>query len=101
MIFIELMPKKRSRKPQYHKDGKKRRMRRALNERLKRLSRKEVTFKACDSEACLEPSENSTLMTDRKRKKIFNIRFPANFTQSMNYPLASNIVFTLYGVIKF
>jgi hypothetical protein len=52
MIFIELMPKKRSRKPQYHKDGKKRRMRRALNERLKRLSLKEVTFKACHSNQC-------------------------------------------------
>lgn len=93
------MPKKRSRVVQYHRDNKKRRMRRTLRERLKRLSRKEFNFRTClDSDPDDWEDENCEPANFSLRRKIFGRREVQNVLQKMQYPLNTNCIFTLYGV---
>lgn len=44
------MPKKHSRKVHYHKDIRKRRLRKALRDRLHRLSLREISFRTCEAD---------------------------------------------------
>jgi len=92
------MPKKHSRRVQYHKDGKKRRMRRMMQDRLKRLSLSQLTFRTClSSSSEIDPS-NTALLDPPARRKVLLRQEPSNFIQALQYPVQTNCIFTLYGV---
>lgn len=93
------MPKKHSRKIQYHKDNKKRRMRRIMQERLKRLSASELTFRTCPPPILPhEESSNAISLSQGSCRKVLKRIPPNNFIQTLQYQVETNCVFTLYGV---
>jgi len=64
------MPKKPSRRLQYHKDSKKRRMRRMMQDRLKRLSLSQLTFRTTLSSSDQPEQSNTALIAPRTRRKV-------------------------------
>jgi hypothetical protein len=95
------MPKKHSRKVQYHKDNKKRRMRRLMQERLKRLSLSELTFRTCPHSLSNQDESSKVDSTSHASgRKLLKRMPPSNFMQTLQYPLETNCIFTLYGVFS-
>lgn len=95
LIYI-FMPKKHSRTVHYHRDNKKRRMRRVLRERLKRLSLSDLTFRTCDES---DPEEcKGEFVGTPSAKKVLRKKDTTNFIQALQYPVKTNCIFTLYGV---
>ena len=97
--LIILMAKKHTRKVQYHKDSKKRRMRRMMQDRLKRLSLSQLTFRTALSSSDQPEQSNTALIAPPTRRKVLLRKEPSNFIQALQHPVQTNCIFTLYGVL--
>jgi hypothetical protein len=92
------MPKKHSRKVHYHKDIRKRRLRKALRDRLQRLSLREISFRTCEADPD-EWQEDCPACSPCSQGKVIKRGHFLNFAQSLEAPMSVHCVFSLYGVV--
>jgi hypothetical protein len=75
-------------------------MRRIMQERLKRLSASELTFRTCPQPTFpQDESSNPDSTSQGSCRKVLKRTPPNNFIQTLQYPVETNCVFTLYGVL--
>lgn len=90
----------KSKRVQFHKDVKRRRIRKSLSERIKRLNKKESHYRTCHDEGEELPiSPNNQIVKVETKNKIFIKRGMINFVQTLNFRMKNKIDFLLFGVM--
>ena len=98
ILIIYRMPTK-SKRVQFHKDVKRRRIRKSLSERIKRLNKKESHFRTCNDEAVpLFVVPNQTMVKVEPKDKVLVKKGKFNFIQNVNARIKDKIDFLLFGV---
>ncbi len=92
------MPTK-SKRVQFHKDVKRRRIRKSLSERIKRLNKKESHFQTCNNEQ-IPPvlTAQQPMVKVEPKDKILVKKGMVNFVQNINARIKDKIDFLLFGV---
>ena len=87
-----------SKKVQFHKDIKRRRIRKSLSERIKRLNRKENHYRTCEDEDVAAPLAKGELVKVEPRTKVLLKKPVFNFLQSVNRQVRTKVDFLFFGV---
>jgi hypothetical protein len=89
----------KSKKVQFHKDIKRRRIRKSLSERIKRLSKRESHYRTCEDEAIDPPMLlNTQLVKVEPKTKVFVKKGVFNYVQSLASRVSHKVNFLFYGV---